>query len=111
MWISVEAIAINMAVLTTLFTLVNSHPNIKLLNYSLKEQFQDILPAIGMSLVVFACTYSIIYLPISDPIMLFVQFIVGALVYITLSKMTKIPEYIYICSLIRSKTSRSPSDS
>lgn len=111
MWISVEAIAINMAVLTTLFTLVNSHPNIKLLNYSLKEQFQDILPAIGMSLVVFACTYSIIYLPISDPIMLFVQFIVGALVYITLSKMTKIPEYIYICSLIRSKTSRSQGDS
>lgn len=106
MWISVEAIAINMAVLTTLFTLVNSHPNIKLLNYSLKEQFQDILPAIGMSLVVFTSAYSITYLPISDPLMLLLQFIAGAAVYILLSKITKRPEYIYICSLIRRKTGR-----
>lgn len=103
MWISVEAIAINMAVLTTLFTLVNSRPNIKLLNYTLREQFQDILPAIGMSVVVFLCTFSITYLPISDLLMLILQFIVGILVYLRLSKITKNQEYIYIYSLIKRK--------
>lgn len=107
MWISVEAIAINMAVLTTLFTLVNSRPNIKLLNYSLKEQFQDILPAIGMSLVVFVSVFSITYLHIGDSLMLLLQFIVGFLVYLILSKITRNPEFAYICSLIKRKTGRS----
>ena len=106
MWISVEAIAINMAVLTTLFTLVNARPNIKLLNYSLREQFQDILPAIGMSMVVFVCTFSITYLPISDSLMLLVQLILGAMVYLILSKITKNPEFAYICSLFKRKLFR-----
>lgn len=106
MWISVEAIAINMAVLTTLFTLVNSRPNIKLLNYSLPEQFQDILPAIGMSLVVFVSVFSITYLHIGDSLMLLLQFIVGFLVYLILSKITRNPEYAYICSLLKLKMCR-----
>ena len=106
MWISVEAIAINMAVLTTLFTLVNARPNIKLLNYSLREQFQDILPAIGMSMVVFVCMFSITYLTIGDSLMLLVQLIVGAMVYLILSKITRNPEFAYICSLFKRKLLR-----
>ena len=49
MWVSVKAIAINMAVLTTLFTLINAYPNIKLLNYSLKEQLKRIVKRLEVS--------------------------------------------------------------
>ena len=103
MWISVEAIAINMAVLTTLFTLVNSRPNITLFNYSLKEQFGDIMPAICMSIVVFICVYLVSYLPVNDIQMLVIQIIIGALVYFLLSKMTGNKEFNYIYSLLYSK--------
>jgi hypothetical protein len=103
MWISVEAIAINMAVLTTLFTFVNAYPNTKLLNYSLKEQLQDILPALGMSLGVFVIAYFITYLPLDDIIMLIAQIVVGVIVYTSLSILTKNKEYKCICNIVRNK--------
>ena len=103
MWISVEAIAINMAVLTTLFTFVNAYPNTKLLNYSLKEQLQDILPALGMSLGVFVIAYFITYLPLDDIIMLIAQIVVGVIVYTSLSILTKNKEYKCMCNIVRNK--------
>lgn len=56
--ISVDAIVINMAILTTLFTFINSFPNRKLLNYSFKEQMQDILPNIITSGIMFLLVFS-----------------------------------------------------
>lgn len=106
MWISVKAIAINMAILTTLFTLVNSWPNIKILNYSLKEQFQDIIPAIGMSVIVFICTYPAIYMPYNDISILTIQIIIGVTTYLTLSKLTHNKEYKYINNLLYNKMYR-----
>lgn len=106
MWISVKAIAINMAVLTTLFTLVNSWPNIKLLNYSLKEQFHDIIPAIGMSVIVFICTYPAIYMPYNDIFIILIQVITGTAIYLILSKLTHNKEYIYICNILLCKLNR-----
>lgn len=106
MWVSVIAIAINMAILTTLFTLINAYPNTKLLGYSLKEQFQDIIPAIGMSIVVFLCAYIVTYLPVNDLFILALQTITGLLVYILLSVMTKNQEFKYIHSLILNKIRR-----
>ena len=103
MWISVEAIAINIAVLTTLFTLINSYPNKKLLKYSLKEQFADISPAVSMSIFVFACTYAITYLPIGNLPMIIVQLITGISTYMILSKVTGNQEFNYILALIRRK--------
>jgi len=103
MWVSVKAIAINMAVLTTLFTLINAYPNIKLLNYSLKEQFQDIVPAIGMSISVFMLTYPITYLQMSDLSILITQVVVGIFVYLSLSIMTNNDEFKYIHYSIRNK--------
>lgn len=103
MRISVKAIVINMAVLTTLFTLVNSYPNIKLLKYSLKELFADIMPATSMSMVVFICTYIITYLPIGDLLMIAIQIITGLLTYLLLSIFTGNQEFHYIYGIVRHK--------
>jgi len=101
MWISVNAIVIGMAVCTTLFTLVNSYPNVKLLNYNIKEQFSDILPNIGMSLVMFVCVYLVGLIPMNVTLTLFVQIIIGAIVYIILSIITKNKEFFFILSLLK----------
>ena len=102
--ISVTAIAINMAVLTTLFTFVNAYPNVKLLNYTFKEQMNDILPPIAMSVLMAVIVFSIgecLVLP--NWIVLMIQILSGSIIYITIAAVFKNPEMLYIYSLIKNK--------
>ena len=104
MKISVKAIAINMAVLTTLFTYVNAYPNIKLLNYTFKEQMNDILPPIVMSVFMAVIVFSIgkcLVLP--DWVILIIQVISGSIIYATIASVSKNPEMLYIYSTIKNK--------
>ena len=104
MRISVTAIAINMAVLTTLFTFINAYPNIKLLNYTFKEQMNDILPPIIMSVLMAVIVFSIgecLVLP--DWILLIIQILSGSIIYTTIAFVSKNPEMLYIYSLIKNK--------
>lgn len=104
MKISVKAIAINMAVLTTLFTYVNAYPNIKLLNYTFKEQMNDILPPIVMSVFMAVIVFSIgkcLVLP--DWLLLIIQILSGSIIYITIAFVSKNPEMLYIYSTIKNK--------
>lgn len=100
MRISVQAIAINMAVLTTLFTIVNAFPNKKLLNYTFKEQIKDIIPAVSMSALTACCVWLVVLLHLSDWITLFIQFVLGVVIYCGLSKIFMKEEIQYISNLI-----------
>ena len=99
MQISVQAIAINMAVLTTLFTFVNAYPNRILLNYSFKEQMDDILPAVILSLITAGVAWLVVLASLPDFITLIIQFIIGIVVYITLSLLFKRNELFYLKDL------------
>ena len=104
MRISVTAIAINMAVLTTLFTFINAYPNIKLLNYTFKEQMNDILPPIVMSVLMAVIVFSIgkcLVLP--DWLLLIAQVLSGIIIYCTIAFVSKNPEMKYIFSTIKDK--------
>ena len=103
MRISVTAIAINMAVLTTLFTFVNAVPNIKLLNYSLKEQLGDIMPSIFMSLVMAFCVYLIGRIPCPDIMKLTVQVLSGIIIYIGLALITKNKELELLWDIVKNR--------
>lgn len=106
MKISVMAIAINMAVLTTLFTFINAYPNIKFLDYSFKEQMNDMLPSLLLSTIMAILVYGIgLILPISDLGVLFVQVLFGIAFYSTLSYLTNNPEFKYLYELIVSNIS------
>lgn len=100
-WISVDAIVINMAILTTLFTGVNAFPNRKLLNYSFKEQFADILPSIIISvimlLVILLFNHFVV---LKDWITLLADGLLGFVIYVGLSVMTKNKEYNYILNTL-----------
>ncbi|MBR5778871.1 MAG: lipopolysaccharide biosynthesis protein [Bacteroidales bacterium] len=100
-WISVDAIVINMAILTTLFTVVNAFPNRKLLNYTYKEQIRDILPSIIMSMVMLALILIFNYFVVlNDWMTIIVDFFIGITLYIGLSIITKNKEYIHIINII-----------
>ncbi len=100
-WISVDAIIINMAILTTLFTAVNAYPNRKLLNYSYAEQIKDILPSVAMSLIMFVIILGFNYFFIwEDWITLIADTILGVGIYIGLSIITNNNEYKYIRNIL-----------
>lgn len=96
MWISVEAIVIGMTACATLFTLINAYPNVKLLNYKLKEQFADILPNLLMAAVMFGIVYLVGFVSVNNLIKLLLQVLTGMGVYIILSMLTKNKEFIFI---------------
>lgn len=99
MWISVEAIVIGMAVCTTLFTFINAYPNIKLLNYSLKEQMNDILPSLIMSGVMSVVVYLIGFITMNNIVKLLLQVLIGLGAYIAFSVFTKNKEFSFIAQM------------
>ena len=103
MWISVEAIVINMAVMTTLFTFINAYPNRKLINYTYKEQFNDMVNPLLMTAVMVAVMASVCLLVSNDLLLLVLQIIIGMLVYVLLSAMTNNKEYHFILHTIKSR--------
>lgn len=101
MWFGVPAIVVGMAVCATFFTLFNAYPNIRLINYQFKEQMMDIVPSIVMSAMMFIVVYFIQLLPISDFPLLVLQVIIGGIVYLALSVLTKNTVFTYIISYLK----------
>lgn len=99
--ISVKAIVIGMAVLTTLFTFINAYPNIKLLNYTFKEQMEDIIPTVINSLIMAGVAYFCGTLFMNDVIKITVQVMIGIMVYIIICMITKNKEFSYLVGFIK----------
>lgn len=100
-WISVKWIVLSTAILTTLFTFINAFPNRKIINYSFKEQIVDILPALIMSTIMIIVVYvvSLINLPLVISFLL--QIFIGAIIYLTLSIVTKNKEMKFLIDKIK----------
>lgn len=103
MRMGVLAIAINMAVLNFAFIFINAYPNVKNLNYSLKEQLLDVFPNFLVSGIMAGIVLLIGVLPLGDLPLLIIQVIVGGIFYWGISKLIKNPEYQYIVKLIKNK--------
>jgi O-antigen/teichoic acid export membrane protein len=103
MWISVTAIVINMAVLTTLFTFVNAYPNKKLLKYNFWDQMRDILPVVCMSIFMASIVIIIGEIHLPTIIVLILQIIVGGVIYLLQSIVTKNREFLYIVKFLKVK--------
>lgn len=92
----VMAIVANMTVLNILFVFINAMPNIKLLNYSMREQLHDILPSLLKSLVMGGVVYLISELVLPEVVRLALQIFTGAVTYIAISFVTKSRELLAI---------------
>ena len=105
-WFGINAIAISMAVLASLFVFVNAIPNKKLINYSFVEQMKDIIPSLGIALIMALIVMGIGYLPMNKLLLLCLQVVVGGIIYLGLSVITKNQEYAYIFNMIKGRVRR-----
>lgn len=103
-WFGVLVMAYSLLFTSIISQIVNSWPNKKLMNYSYLEQLKDILP--GMLLAVFMgfCVKLIEFLPFILPLVvtLILQILVGATIYILLSKLLRLESYEYLKGIAKS---------
>ncbi len=102
MWISVEAMAYSLLVTTLLSSIINAFPNKKLLNYSWLEQMKDIIPYIGLACLMGVPVYFIGFLSLPTIVVLALQVLSGAIIYIGLSALFKLEIFTYLWNIIKS---------
>ncbi|MBR1815761.1 MAG: lipopolysaccharide biosynthesis protein [Lachnospiraceae bacterium] len=97
----VMAIAISAVFTSLICCFINAYPNWKLINYTYTEQIKDMLPSLIKSLIMGAAVYAINYIKLNGIIILCIQVIVGIMIYIGLSLITKDNNYHYLLNVIK----------
>lgn len=101
MFISVEAMALSLLVVSVLGQIINSWPNRKLLGYHYLDQLKDMLPQIMISLVMGAIVYCVKYIGLNNLFTLIIQVPLGVALYVGLSKLFRIDSFEYIIDVAR----------
>ncbi|WP_418755697.1 lipopolysaccharide biosynthesis protein [Eubacterium ventriosum] len=101
MWFGVMAMAYSLLLGSVLSQIINSWPNRKLLNYGYLEQLKDILPGILLAVFMGVCVYFVGYIKLPTTLLLMVQIIVGAIIYIGLSVVLKLEAFEYLCGMLK----------
>jgi len=101
MWFGVMAMAYSLLLGSVLSQIINSWPNRKLLNYGYLEQLKDILPGILLAVFMGVCVYFVGYIKLPTILVLIVQIIVGAIMYIGLSVVLKLEAFEYLCGMLK----------
>ncbi|WP_423215461.1 lipopolysaccharide biosynthesis protein [Streptococcus equinus] len=101
MWFGVMAMAYSLLFVSVISQIINSWPNKKLLNYGYLEQLKDIIPGILLAIGMGICVYFISFLNLSNILILALQIIVGAIIYIGFSAMLHIESFEYLLDMVR----------
>lgn len=101
MFYGVYAIALGGLLSGIISSFINSYPNLKLLDYSYREQIKDILPSLILSIGMGLIVYCILFLNLSPYLTLLIQVFTGAIVYIGLAKLFKLECYEYLFFTIK----------
>lgn len=91
---------------SVLSVIINTYPNRKLLNYTFKEQVQDIIPSLALSAVMGLMVNAVKYLGFSLPVTLAVQIIAGVIIYFGLSYVIKLESLFYLLDTAKSYINR-----
>ena len=102
MWVSVMAMAYSLLITSVLGQIINSWPNKKLMKYSYLEQLKDMLPQIGLSLLMGAIVYCVNFIGLPSIITLLIQVPLGAVIYVLCSKLFHIDSFEYIINMVKS---------
>ena len=102
MRISVMAMAYSLIVSRICSQVLNSWPNWKLLDYNYFEQLRDILPSIVMALLMGIIVYFVGLLRLPTIIVLFIQIIAGAAIYVGTSALLHLEEFEYLFGMVKS---------
>ena len=106
MWFGVMAMAYSLLVSSVLSQIINSWPNIKLLNYGYLEQLKDIIPSIALAVLMGFCVNLVSLLNLSNIVTLLIQIPLGAVIYIITSELLHLESFNYLMDLIRPMISK-----
>lgn len=82
-------------------TFINAYPNLKLLNYSIQEQWKDIMPSLLLSLGMGFVVLSIKLYAMTAMLTLIIQIFVGIFLYVALAKLFKLECFTYLILTLR----------
>lgn len=89
-------IMVIMKIVTSIISMfINSYPNKKLLNYSLREQIKDIFPAMLLSLFMGMVVYLVGLIKINIIVLLLIQVLIGIIIYLTIAYLSKMEALMY----------------
>lgn len=97
----VMAMAYSMLITSFISQVVNAWPNKKLLGYSYLEQVKDMLPQIGLSVLMGAIVYSVVIFNLSSLLTFLIQVSLGIVVYWIGAKIFRIESYQYIVCMLK----------
>ncbi len=97
--LGVEMIAASLLVGNILSAIINAYPNRKLLGYTYRQQFLDILPPISMSVVMYGTVRSVALFQLPVVALLILQIAIGIAVYVLLSAVTKNKSCRYVLKM------------
>lgn len=95
----VVAIALSMMVTNLIATAINVYPNREILNYGYREQFLDLWDSLLLALIMGVCVYLVSFIDLPYWVMLAVQIVLGAGLYILMSVLFKNKSFIYLKEL------------
>lgn len=97
----VMAMAYTSLALSFISQIINTWPNRRLLNYGYLEQLKDILPGILLAVFMGAAVSFLKYLPLNNILILLLQVVSGAVIYIGGSAVLKIESFQYILEMVK----------
>lgn len=97
----VLAIALSAAINTIISSFINAFPNKKLIGYSYFEQIKDLFNGITPLLAMVVAVFCVKFINVNDFVMLVIQILTGAAVYVAVSAVTKNESFRYILSMIK----------
>lgn len=97
----VKAIAISSALFGVLSMIINIIPNKKLIDYSMREQINDLWPSIWMTALMVSVIVLLNQLQLEDVIQLALDIIVGVIIYVGLSILTKNGSFTYLLDTLK----------
>lgn len=103
MWFGVKAIAYSYLLNCCISLYINCAPNKKILNYSMGEQMMDFIPYVLLSVVMGIGINFLRLLHINTVWLLFLQIILGIVIYVSGSVLLKFDTFYYLLSILKAK--------
>lgn len=97
----VMAIGYSLIVICVINMIINSYPNKKLIKYGFFEQIKDIFLELMLAVIMGSFVYFVGRLPINNFVLLLVQMVTGAVIYISGSWLLKLETFYYMLSFIK----------
>lgn len=101
MWFGVLPMAYSLLFTSLCSQVINSYPNKRLLDYGFMDQIKDVLPIIGLSVLMGVIIWPIQYFGMADLVTVFLQVFAGVLVYFICSRVFNIYPYVYLLETIK----------